>query len=303
MLARFLPAALTGAPPLARAMGMMLVSSLSFICMHALVAQVSQDLPAFEVAFFRNLFGLLWLMPVLVRSRFAPLKTTKLHLHALRGVTNSASMLMFFSALAFTPLAQATALAYTSPLFVTIGAALFLGETFRIRRLTALACGFIGMLVVLRPGLIEIGTGPLLVVGSAILWAVAMIDIKILSRTDSSLTIAAYMVVFLTPVTFIAALFVWQWPTLEQLGWLVLVAAFGTVGHLLFNEAFKHADATVLMPLDFIRLIWAALIGFFAFGQIPDLWTWVGGAIIFTSATYISYREHQLTRRVKASGQ
>jgi drug/metabolite transporter (DMT)-like permease len=302
MLARFLPAALTGAPPLARAMGMMLVSSLSFICMHALVARVSQDLPAFEVAFFRNLFGLVWLLPALIRSRFLALKTTKLHLHALRGVTNSASMLMFFSALAFTPLAQATALAYTSPLFVTIGAAVVLGETFRIRRLTALAFGFAGMLLVLRPGMIEIGTGPLLVIGSAVLWAVAMIDIKILSRTDSSLTIAAYMVVFLTPVTFIAALFVWQWPTLAQLGWLMLVAAFGTVGHLLFNEAFRHADATVLMPLDFTKLIWASLIGFFAFGQIPDLWTWIGGAVIFSSATYISYREHQISRRAAGNG-
>jgi drug/metabolite transporter (DMT)-like permease len=234
-----------------------------------------------------------------MRARFAPLKTSKLHLHALRGITNSASMLMFFSALAFTPLAQATALAYTSPLFVTIGAALVLGETLRIRRITALACGFLGMLLVLRPGMIEIGTGPLLVIGSAVLWAVAMIDIKILSRTDSSLTIAAYMVVFLTPVTFIAALFVWQWPTLGQLGWLVLVAAFGTVGHLLFNEAFRHADATVLMPLDFTKLIWASLIGFFAFGQIPDLWTWIGGAVIFTSATYISYREHRLSRQAR----
>lgn len=299
MLARFLPAALTGAPPLAKAMGMMLVSSLSFICMHALVARVSQDLPSFEVAFFRNLFGLLWLMPALVRSRFAPLKTTKLHLHALRGITNSASMLMFFSALAFTPLAQATALAYTSPLFVTMAAALVLGETLRIRRITALAFGFAGMLIVLRPGLIEIGTGPLLVVGSAVLWAVAMLDIKILSRTDSSLTIAAYMVLFLTPITFIAALFVWQWPSPVQLGWLLLIAAFGTVGHLLFNEAFRHADATALMPLDFTKLIWASLIGFFAFGQVPDLWTWIGGALIFGSATYISYREHQLSRRAR----
>ena len=299
MLARYLPAALTGAPPLAKAMGMMLASSLSFICMHALVAQVSQDLPAFEVAFFRNLFGLAWLTPALVRSRFAPLRTTKLHLHALRGLTNSISMLMFFTALAFTPLAQATALAYTSPLFVTMAAALVLGEALRIRRITALVFGFVGMLIVLRPGLIAIDTGPLLVIGSAILWAMAMLTIKVLSRTDSSLTIAAYMVVFLTPVTFIAALFVWQWPTMAQLGWLVLIAAFGTTGHLLFNEAFRHADATALMPLDFTKLIWASLIGFFAFGQIPDLWTWIGGAIIFTSATYISYREHQLARRAR----
>ncbi|WP_330890361.1 DMT family transporter [Ferrovibrio sp.] len=282
---------------MARAMAMMLLSSLSFICMHALVARASQDLPAFEVAFFRNLFGFLWLLPALLRGRFAALKTKKLHLHALRGAVNSASMLMFFSALAFTPLAQATALAYTSPLFVTIGAALVLGETLRLRRLTALLFGFAGMLLVLRPGVIEIGTGPLLVLGSALLWAVAMIDIKILSRTDSSLTIAAYMVVFLTPMTFIAALFVWQWPTLPQIGLLMLIGAFGTIGHLLFNEAFRQADATILAPLDFTKLIWASVIGFFAFGQVPDLWTWIGGSVIFASATYISYREHQLARQ------
>lgn len=289
--------AVTGSSSLLRAMALMLGSTLCFVGMHALVAKVSQELPPIEVAFFRNLFGFIVLLPALARSRFAAFRTTKLHLHAIRGTVNSISMMMFFTALAVTPLAQATALAYTAPLFMTIGAVFFLGETLRARRIAALVIGFIGALIVLRPGLVPLDLGPILVVSSAVLWAVSMIDIKILSRTDSSLTIATYMLVFVTPITFIAALFVWQAPTWEHLGWMFLLGALGSMGHLLFAESFKLADTTVLMPLEFTKMIWAAVVGFLFFGQIPDLWTWIGGTVIFASATYISYREHQLARR------
>lgn len=291
-----------GPSPLLRAMAMMLGSTLCFVGMHALVTKVSQDLPPIEVAFFRNLFGFVVLMPALIRSRFSAFRTTKLHLHAIRGGVNSISMMMFFTALAITPLAQATALAYTAPLFMTIGAVFFLGETLRARRIAALVIGFVGALIVLRPGLVPLDLGPILVVSSAVLWAVSMIDIKILSRTDSSLTIATYMLVFVTPITFIAALFVWQTPSWENLFWMFLLGGLGSIGHILFAESFKLADTTVLMPLDFTKMIWAAVIGFLFFGQVPDLWTWVGGTVIFTSATYISYREHQLARRSAVEG-
>ncbi|HLT76026.1 MAG TPA: DMT family transporter [Ferrovibrio sp.] len=286
--------------PLLRAMAMMVGSTLCFVGMHALVTKVSQDLHPIEVAFFRNLFGFVVLMPALIRSRFTAFRTTKLHLHALRGGVNSVSMMMFFSALAITPLAQATALSYTAPLFMTIGAVFFLGETLRARRIVALVVGFVGALIVLRPGLVPLDLGPILVVSSAVLWAISMIDIKILSRTDSSLTIATYMLVFVTPITFIAALFVWETPSWESLGWLFLLGGLGSLGHILFAESFKQADTTVLMPLDFTKMIWAAILGFLFFGQVPDLWTWVGGTVIFASATYISYREHQLARRAAA---
>lgn len=286
--------------PLLRAMAMMVGSTLCFVGMHALVTKVSQDLHPIEVAFFRNLFGFVVLMPALIRSRFTAFRTTKLHLHALRGGVNSVSMMMFFSALAITPLAQATALSYTAPLFMTIGAVFFLGETLRARRIVALVVGFVGALIVLRPGLVPLDLGPILVVSSAVLWAISMIDIKILSRTDSSLTIATYMLVFVTPITFIAALFVWETPSWESLGWLFLLGGLGSLGHILFAESFKQADTTVLMPLDFTKMIWAAILGFLFFGQVPDLWTWVGGTVIFASATYISYREHQLARRATA---
>ncbi|WP_298727023.1 DMT family transporter [uncultured Ferrovibrio sp.] len=276
---------------------MMVASAFCFCVMHALVAKASQEVPPIEVAFFRNLFGFVALLPAIIRSRFTAFRTTKLHLHALRGALNSTSMMMFFTALAITPLAEATALSYTAPLFMTIGAVFVLHEKLHARRIAALVIGFLGALIVLRPGLMPVGLGPILVIGSTVLWAASMLDIKILARTDSSLTIATYMTVFLMPITFAASLFVWEWPTWEQLGIMFLLGACGSAGHMLFTEAFRYGDTTALMPLDFTKLIWAALIGFFFFGQVPDLWTWVGGTVIFASATYISYREHQISRR------
>jgi drug/metabolite transporter (DMT)-like permease len=259
---------------------MMVASAFCFCVMHALVAKASQEVPPIEVAFFRNLFGFVALLPAIIRSRFTAFRTTKLHLHALRGALNSTSMMMFFTALAITPLAEATALSYTAPLFMTIGAVFVLHEKLHARRIAALVIGFLGALIVLRPGLMPVGLGPILVIGS-----------------DSSLTLATYMTVFLMPITFAASLFVWEWPTWEQLGIMFLLGACGSAGHMLFTEAFRYGDTTALMPLDFTKLIWAALIGFFFFGQVPDLWTWVGGTVIFASATYISYREHQISRR------
>lgn len=280
---------------------MMVGSAFCFCVMHALVAKASQEVPPVEVAFFRNLFGFLVLLPAIIRSRFVAFRTTKLHLHAIRGVLNSTSMMMFFTALAITPLAEATALSYTAPLFMTIGAVLVLHEKIHARRMVALAIGFLGALIVLRPGMVPIGLGPVLVIASTVLWAGSMLDIKILARTDSSLTIATYMTVFLMPITLVAALFVWQWPTWEQLGIMFLLGACGSAGHMLFTEAFRHGDTTALMPLDFTKLIWASIIGFFFFGQMPDMWTWIGGTVIFASATYLSYREHQLARRAKTA--
>lgn len=280
-------------------MAMMAGSALCFCVMHALVAKASQEVPPIEVAFFRNLFGFLVLLPAIIRTRFVAFRTTKLHLHAVRGVLNSTSMMMFFTALAITPLAEATALSYTAPLFMTIGAVLVLHEKIHARRMTALIIGFLGALVVLRPGIVPLGLGPLLVIGSTVLWAGSMLDIKILARTDSSLTIATYMTVFLMPITLVAALFVWQWPTWEQLLIMFLLGCCGSAGHMLFTEAFRHGDTTALMPLDFTKLIWASIIGYFFFGQMPDQWTWIGGTVIFASATYLSYREHQLAKKAK----
>ena len=134
----------------------------------------------------------------------------------------------------------------------------------------------------------EINPGALLVVASSVVWAGAMILIKILGRTESSVTTTLYMALFMAPASLAPALFVWQWPAPETWVWLVLIGGFGVVGHLSLAQALKEADATRVLPVDFTRLLWASLLGFIIFGEIPDLWTWVGGAVIFAATTYVA---------------
>jgi drug/metabolite transporter (DMT)-like permease len=148
----------------------------------------------------------------------------------------------------------------------------------------------------LRPGLVAIDTGALLVTGSAALWAVAMVLIKILSRTDSSLTIGAYMGIFLGVFSIFPALWVWQPFGLETLGWMVLIGLFGTIAQMSLSQSLKETDPTALMPFDFLKLIWTAMIGAWFFGEIPDIYTWIGAAVIFLSGLFIALRERQVKR-------
>jgi drug/metabolite transporter (DMT)-like permease len=273
-----------------------LAAGFTLVMMHGAIARAAQEMHPFEVAFFRNFFGFMALLPMLIREEFRPLRTRHIGLHALRGALSAASMLLFFYALPITPLALITALGFTAPLFATLGAVLVLGERIRLRRTLALVVGFAGMLIVVRPGITEVGIGPICALVSSFLWAIALVDVKVLTRTESSLAISAYMLLFLTPITFGLALFFWSWPSLELLFWLVLIGVLGSTGHMCLTEAMRRADATLVMPFEFMRLIWASLLGFIAFGQVPDVWTWVGGSVIFASTLYIAWREHQ-TRR------
>lgn len=275
---------------------MMAVAAAAFSIMHAAIRHVSTELHPFEIAFFRVVFGFVALAPVFVQQGWAPLYTSKLKLFALRGVINAAAMLMFFLGLSFTPLATVAALGFTAPLFATVLAALVLGEVVRLRRWTAIIIGFAGAMVILRPGVIEIGLGPLLVLGSSIVWSVALMIIKVLTRTESSVTITAYASIFLAPICLVAALPFWTWPSLTALAWLAGIGVVGTVAQTAMNQSFKIADASAVLPVDFSKLLWAAAIGFVLFDEVPDAWTWVGGAMIFASATYIGIRESRLKR-------
>jgi drug/metabolite transporter (DMT)-like permease len=205
-------------------------------------------------------------------------------------------MVCFFIGLSMTPIARATALAFTAPLFTALFSALFLGEVFRWRRWTAILVGFLGALVILRPGLDAVDTGALLVLISSVLWSVAMIDIKVLGRTESSRTIAAYVTVLLTPLTLVPALFVWQTPSPSLWGWLIFIGVIGTIGQFVITEAIKLADMTVLMPFDFLKLVWAAFLGMVFFAEVPDIYTWIGAAIVFASSFYIVWREAKLRK-------
>ena len=275
---------------------LLLGATIGFASMHAVIRIASSEQHPFEIAFFRNLFGLVVLSPFLLRHGFGALRTRRLPLHAARGAVHVSAMLMFFTAVPITPLGTVAALSFTAPLFVTVGAVLVLGEVVRIRRIAALAAGFVGALVIIRPGVAALDPGSLLVLGSSAVWAGAMILIKLLSRTESSLTMTAYMAVFLTPLSSIAAAFVWRWPSPEELGWFALMGSLGTVAHLCLAQAFREADAAAVLPVDFLRLIWASVFGYLLFGEVPVLFVWIGGTIIFASTLYLAYREARVAR-------
>jgi len=271
----------------------MLFATLSFSGMHSTIKHVSADMHPFEIAFFRNFFGLVALFPFFLRHGLAPLKTNRIGLHFGRVALNIGSMIAFFYAISITPLAEVIALSFAAPIFATLLAIFFFRETVGITRWIAIFLGFFGTIIILRPGFEAITLGPILALLSALTWGSAVIIIKNLSKTDSTVTITAYMVLFMTPLSLIPALFVWEWPSWEQLAWLALIGSFGTAGHLTMNLAIKLAPTNVVMPIDFVRLIWVAIIGYFIFAEIPDIFVWIGGAMIFASGLWIAQAENR----------
>ena len=279
---------------------LILFATIFFSIMHALIRHVGENQHPFEMAFFRNLFGLIVIAPFFARYGVKILRTNRLSLHAFRGCIHVGSMLLFFYAVTLTPVATVAAMTFTAPLFVTIGAVLILGEKLRFRRTAALVVGFVGVLIVLSPDNGRLEIGALMALGSACIWATALLMIKILSRTESSITLTAYMTLFLTPLSAIPAAFVWEWPNPSELGWLAAMGIVGTGGHLCLAQALRDADATTILPLDFLRLIWASILGYFLFGQIPQALVWIGSATIFGSTIYLAYREAIIAKRDKA---
>ena len=276
----------------------MLLSALAATAMNASVHHMADEMDTVQISFFRALFGFVVLAPVFLRHGWGPLRTRRLGLHALRGLLNAGAMISLFIALGLIPLAKFAALVFTAPLFVTVLALVFMGERIRGRRVGALVFGYAGTLLILRPGAGTLDLGSLVVLAGAASWALAMIVMKVLARTESSLTATLYYGVFVTPVAFLVALPVWQTPSGGQWLWLAAIGTLGSLFQFCLSQALKEADATALMPLDFTKLIWAAVIGYLVFAEVPTVWTWTGGMMIFAAATYISYRE----RRISVSG-
>ena len=292
-------------PPYWRSTVLLVASTMLITAMHAGIRQVTSELQPgmhpFEVAFFRNLFGLVFILPLIIRRRANVFTTARPFLQALRGVLNTISMLMFFYGISVSPLATVSALSFTSPLFAALAAFVVLREKVTFARIAALVIGFGGMLVVVQPTTVGFDLGTLALLFSSLLWALVLIDIKILARTDSSFTIVVYQLAYLAPLTLIAALFHWQWPNLEQIIWLTAIGVLATSGQMLLTEAYRYSDASSLVPLDFFKLIWGALLGYLMFGQIPGLPIWVGGLMIFIGASWVAWEQSARQRQDKAA--
>jgi len=270
-----------------------------FASMHALVRHLSGNLHPFEVAFFRSIFGLVAIAPLMWRVGPSVLVSRNPGLLAVRGLVGGLSLMTWFYGLSIIPIATATALSFTSAIFASIGAAIFLRERMRLRRWTAVLLGFAGVLIIVRPGLALFDPGSMVIVLAAILWGVGIVLVKTIARTDETVTIVAWTAMWLIMVTAIPVWFVWTAPTWTQLAWLLLIGILGTVGTFAWTQALKTADASLVIPADFIRLVWAGAIGFVAFGEIPDRWMWIGAALIIGSTLYIGLREAKLSKEGK----
>ena len=275
----------------------MLISTFIFSLMNVGIRWASDELHAFQIAFFRNLFGLVFMLPWLMRSGVSALHTQRSRLFWLRAIFGLISMLAFFWSLTVLPLSQAVALSFTVPIFVTIGAALFLREQVHWRRWLAILAGFIGTLIILRPGTDVNWIPSLIVIGSSVTMAASVLIIKELSKTEASNTIVTYMVLMLVPLSLPPALAVWQWPSAET--WLIvfLIGCFGTIAHLLFTNALKISDVSVVMPFDFGRLLFIVFFAWLIFDQKVDYYTLVGAIIVFVSGIYIAHRESRVHQK------
>ena len=259
--------------------------------MGAGVKLLSDDLHPIIICFYRCLMGLIIITPFVARNNFRALQTDNMRLQIFRALINIISMICWFSAIGMMHFEKATALGFTTPLFTTVLAVLILGEVIRFHRTAALLLGFIGILIIIRPGYVPFEFGTILMLIASFSFSFVLIFVKKLSATDSSLTIIFYHLLYMTPVFFILSLFYWQTITLDQIIIFSLMGAPGLLSHWCLAQAFKMSDTTFVMPLQFTKLIWASLIGLFIFAEQPDIWTWIGGIIIFISVVYITYRE------------
>ena len=252
---------------------------------------LSQDLNPFMIAFYRCLFGVIIMLPFMIYNYPEAWKTHNIKLQFVRCAINVYSMISWFTAIGTLQLEKAAAIGFTTPLFTTILAIIFLGEVIRIQRITALIVGFIGILVVIRPGYIPFESGALWLLSAAITFSIVIIIVKKLTEKDSSLTTAFYQMAFMVPPTFFIALFFWESINISQILLFIFVAIAGFITQFSFAQCLKMAETTFIMPIQFTKLIWLSLIGYFFFMEVPDIWTWIGASIIFSSILFIAYRE------------
>lgn len=283
-------------------MGWMVVASLVAVATHAMIRHVaSTDMHPFQVTFFYNLFTLGIIVPLVVRGGVGVLRTRRHGMMFLRAVLHLSSMLLFFFGLTLMPLATASALTFLAPLFAVLLAALFLKEGFTPRRVVALVVGFGGMLVIVRPDPSSFDTNALVLVGAALLWGAVLVIVKVLSRTESSSTITIWMALMMAPLALLPAIPNWTDPSLYQLGWLALAGVLGAFAQWAMTQALKSGSTNAVMPIDFLRLVWGAMIGFAIFNEVPDSFTWLGGVIIFGSSVWLTWREQSANRKATSA--
>ena len=282
--------------PVVRACLWSAATSLTSAAMILLIRWAAAELHPFQISFLRCSFGALFSLPWLFQMGWQEVRNVKFRKYAGRVSIAFVSMLTWFYAAAYLPMAESTALNFTTPLFATVGAALILKETVRIRRWSATVIGFIGVLIIVRPGAETFNPAAGVMIASAITAAFSVLIIKALTRTESAQSIVLFTYLFLSPLTLIPALLVWQTPSWTVIGLAAAMGLVGTIGNFCTARAFSLADASVVLPIDYLRMPVVAVVGYIAFSEAPDALVWIGSAIIAASSLYIAHREATIAK-------
>ncbi|WP_438994242.1 DMT family transporter [Pseudemcibacter sp.] len=270
----------------------MLLSCVLFSIMGGLIRYLSiNDIHPFMTAFIRTFFAILFLIPTFSKVGFKGLKTERLGLHFFRGVISAFAVIASFYAVSVIPLAVSTSYSFAAPIFATILAAIFLKERIRLPRITAVIVGFIGVLILLRPGSVPFNSGVAAALIGAFTVAFAIICIRSLSQTDKPNVVAIYSLLFTLPISFVVALTEWTIPKPELWWAVIMVGLCAALAQYSISKAFSQSEATAILPIDFTRLIFAAFIGYFFYSEVPDFYTFLGASVILASAVYAAHRE------------
>jgi len=265
----------------------MVLTGILFVAVTGVVRHLGSELPAVEAAFLRYAIGLAMISPVFLRLRHHRPSAANMRFYAGRGLVHGIAVMLWFYAMARIPIAEVTAIGYVAPIFVTLGAAIFLKEKLHFRRIMGVVFGFAGAVIILRPGFETLNLGQMAQLAAAPLFAASFLMAKKMTDKIDPALIVAMLSLFCTLVLLPGAILQWRTPTFEELSWLTLTALLATT----LTQAFKAAPITVTQPIAFLQLVWAAALGMLVFGEPLDFYVMLGGGIIVGAATYISHRE------------
>lgn len=279
-----------------RGMGWMVLSGMCFTGVMASVRHVGPDLPSAVSATVRYAMGIVFLAPLLMRAGFRFPTGRLLFLHIVRGTFHGLGVLLWFYAMARIPMAEVTAIGYTTPIFMTIGAVLMFGEQIQLRRIGAVMAGLAGVYLILRPGFETLSSGQLAQLASTPLFAIAMLMVKRLTQVDRPAMIIIMLNFVCLAVLAPVAAANWQTPSAMQVAWLAAATVGATAGHYCLTRSYGIADITVVQPVTFLQLVWTSAFGFLLFAETPSVWVFAGGGLILAASTYIAHRERKLAR-------
>ena len=275
----------------------MFITGLLFVGVTGIVKHLGSGLPAAEAAFLRYVMGLVFVIPLIGLIKRANLTKVELSLFVWRGAVHSVGVMLWFYGMTMLPMAEVTAMSYLSPVFVTIGAALFLGERLAALRIMAIVFAIIGVLVILRPGFREISLGHIAMLINGGLFAASYLIAKVMADRVEPLVVVGMLSIFVTIGLAPWAFLVWVPPTLTQLGWTFVLATFATVGHYTMTLALRAAPIAVTQPVTFLQLIWSILLGILIFNESFDEWVVIGATIIILSISFIMWREGRVRNK------